>query len=319
MMKRRSLNNARSDGAAKLSLAQTYNNLSGIYDSQCKEFNRFFEKILIETERDHLTRGSKILDVGSGPGTPVAFHFTNQGHFVTGIDFSPGMLEVARKKVPQATFIQVENMTAYQPARLEEYDAIIASHSLYHISLSQLRSMLLRFSLWLKKGGLLIIAHCIDQQLLNEGKIIFDHRGWAEAPGAFLGEPMDTIIIGTPDAWRRLMIEMGFDIVRAEENHEEVQLEGRTYGYQGIYFVARKIEENPWIGPFPIPERVSIQKSPWPLSLSVWKQVLQNLTGDAFELTKFLEGKKYNQALYFGDSDCKCSVFTVETTFTYIV
>lgn len=53
--------------------------------------------------------GSTILDVGCGTG--AFFHYMNQskdvekGLTLIGVDISQGMLDVARKKVPQATFV----------------------------------------------------------------------------------------------------------------------------------------------------------------------------------------------------------------------
>jgi 2-polyprenyl-3-methyl-5-hydroxy-6-metoxy-1,4-benzoquinol methylase len=48
-----------------------------------------------------LTRGSKILDVGCGTGRH-AIEFARRGYQVTGLDISPGMLDVAKRRAGQA-------------------------------------------------------------------------------------------------------------------------------------------------------------------------------------------------------------------------
>lgn len=45
----------------------------------------------------HLESGLRVLDVGCGPGE-MAVRMAQKGHHVTGIDFSPGMLEEAEKR-----------------------------------------------------------------------------------------------------------------------------------------------------------------------------------------------------------------------------
>jgi len=46
-----------------------------------------------------LPKNAKVLDVGCGAGVPVKKFLVESGFDVTGIDFSAGMLEVARKNV----------------------------------------------------------------------------------------------------------------------------------------------------------------------------------------------------------------------------
>ena len=51
-----------------------------------------------------IPKGGKILDLGCGGGIPFTKYLSKQFE-VIGIDISPGQIELARKNVPNATFI----------------------------------------------------------------------------------------------------------------------------------------------------------------------------------------------------------------------
>jgi len=54
---------------------------------------------------DRLPAGARVLDVGCGTGLPTGRQLVAGGCEVTGIDISPVMLDLARRNVPQATFV----------------------------------------------------------------------------------------------------------------------------------------------------------------------------------------------------------------------
>ena len=74
-----------------------------------------------------LAPGESVLDIGTGTGNAAAVA-VGEGRRVVGVDGAPGMLEVARRKVPAATF-QVMDFGRLDLAD-DGFDAIIASHSL---------------------------------------------------------------------------------------------------------------------------------------------------------------------------------------------
>lgn len=65
---------------------------------------------------EQLQAGARVLDLACGTGLPTTRQLTEAGLKVTGIDISPGMIELARENVPEADF------RALDIADLEEED-----------------------------------------------------------------------------------------------------------------------------------------------------------------------------------------------------
>jgi SAM-dependent methyltransferase len=100
--------------------------------------------------------GGRVLDVGCGTGVPTARQLLDAGLTVTGIDISPGMLELARRNVPEADLRLLD--VAEVDEALGAFDAIAAFFSLLLLprkdipdALGQLRSLL-------APGGLLVVG-----------------------------------------------------------------------------------------------------------------------------------------------------------------
>lgn len=77
-------------------------------------------------------RGDRVmLDVGCGSGTPTAKQLSSAGCTVVGVDSSPVMLELARKNVPDAIFVEREmhDLGGLHP-RQSKFDAAAAFFSL---------------------------------------------------------------------------------------------------------------------------------------------------------------------------------------------
>ncbi|UCH37974.1 MAG: class I SAM-dependent methyltransferase, partial [Candidatus Bathyarchaeota archaeon] len=77
------------------------------YDNIAEEYTKDRDKFDNDQEIqefiDHLPKGAVVLDIGCGGGVPVLKTLIDQGYDAVDIDFSSGMLEVAKKHVPQAT------------------------------------------------------------------------------------------------------------------------------------------------------------------------------------------------------------------------
>jgi ubiquinone/menaquinone biosynthesis C-methylase UbiE len=91
---------------------------------------------------DRLRPGARVLDVGCGTGVPATRQLTGAGAQVTGIDISPVMLEIARRNVPEATFVEMDAMDA-SPA-LGEFDAVVAFFSLLMLPRAEIPQALAR-------------------------------------------------------------------------------------------------------------------------------------------------------------------------------
>src|ERR1051326_3251839 len=91
---------------------------------------------------DRLRPGARVLDVGCGTGVPTTRQLTDAGAHVTGIDISPVMLEIARRNVPEATFVEMDVIDA-SPA-LGEFDAVVAFFSLLMLPRAEIPQALAR-------------------------------------------------------------------------------------------------------------------------------------------------------------------------------
>jgi len=76
---------------------------------------------------------AKVLDIGIGTGM-LAAKLYEQGNIVTGLDFSPDMLAIARSKMPDAVLYQYDFSQGLPPGLTgEKFDCIISTYALHHL------------------------------------------------------------------------------------------------------------------------------------------------------------------------------------------
>ena len=75
--------------------------------------------------------GSKVLEIGSGPGH-VADLLVQAGTSVTGVDFSSKMVEVAQNRYPGITFRQAN--AEQLPFEADSFDAVVANFVVHHLA-----------------------------------------------------------------------------------------------------------------------------------------------------------------------------------------
>ena len=97
--------------------------------------------------------GEKILDIAAGTGTSSAA-FAKSGAEVTAADFSPGMIEVGRRKHPGITFVEADAMALPFPDN--EFDAVTISFGLRNIE--DPKKALAEMYRVLKPGGRLVVC-----------------------------------------------------------------------------------------------------------------------------------------------------------------
>ncbi|HEX6468987.1 MAG TPA: class I SAM-dependent methyltransferase [Streptosporangiaceae bacterium] len=108
---------------------------------------------------ERLRPGARVLDVGCGTGVPTARQLADAGCDVTGIDVSEGMLELARREVPKATFLRldVSDVPDECPSR-RGFDAIVAFFSLLMLPRMEIPVTLRRVHDLLEPGGYFLLG-----------------------------------------------------------------------------------------------------------------------------------------------------------------
>jgi ubiquinone/menaquinone biosynthesis C-methylase UbiE len=135
-----------------------WNEIAPLYHS-----SRNKEKINGELERfiELLPENAHVLDLGSGSGVPVAKYLANAGLNVTGIDISDIMIQMARRNVPQAKFINMDMNNINFPDNA--FDGIISVFALFHVPKKNHFSIFKRFHSLLKTNGILLINTGISE------------------------------------------------------------------------------------------------------------------------------------------------------------
>ena len=118
-------------------------NIGALYEGIAAEFDRDREKTLMERPYlEAVLAGLRdprhVLDLGCGSGEPIARFFIESGCSVTGVDISAAMLAMCRARFPDASWIEAD-MRRF--ALGEEFDAIIAWDSFFHLTPEDQRAM----------------------------------------------------------------------------------------------------------------------------------------------------------------------------------
>lgn len=108
-----------------------------------------------------LPENARVLDVGCGAGVPVAKVLTDDGFDVIGIDFSGNMLKLARKNVPDASFIMMD-MTEIG-LRDDLFDGLTAFYSIIHIPREKHFSLFQNFHRILKPDAVMLVCTGPDE------------------------------------------------------------------------------------------------------------------------------------------------------------
>ena len=135
-----------------------------------------------------------MLDLGCGAGIPCTALLAQHGE-VTGVDISARQIELARRKVPQARFIEADMTAVELPAG--SFDAVTAFYSIAHVPRARHGTMFQRIATWLRPGGYLLAA-------LGCGDTDVTVPDWLGAPMFFSSH--------APPANRRLLARAGLAV-----------------------------------------------------------------------------------------------------------
>ncbi len=105
---------------------------------------------------DKLPTGSRVLDLGCGSGLPTAIQLAEAGMVVVGTDESGRMLDLARARVPDGTFLQRDMRDVGED--LGRFDAAVSFFSLLMLPKADIATALASVRGRLDDGGLLAIS-----------------------------------------------------------------------------------------------------------------------------------------------------------------
>jgi ubiquinone/menaquinone biosynthesis C-methylase UbiE len=151
----------------------------------------------VELLEREIPPGTPVLDLGCGTGVPVARALAAR-YRVTGVDGSARSIELARRNVPLATFLQADMTQVEFP--LQSFAAVISSYAIIHVPRAEHAALLHRIASWLQPGGLLVATM-----------------------GAQESEGMEEDWLGVPMYWshfdaatnQQLVTNAGFELVEA--------------------------------------------------------------------------------------------------------
>jgi SAM-dependent methyltransferase len=156
------------------------------YDRIAEEYYKkrdiFDDNTQIEEFISYLPQKGVVLDIGCGGGVPVLQILAHQGLVVKGIDFSRGMLNIARRNVPEAElFFGDVTKTQFEEA---SFDGIISTYALIHIHRSLHAELYRNMLRWLKSGGIILVSTGHDDWSGDEEyfgvRMVWNHSGAKE-------------------------------------------------------------------------------------------------------------------------------------------
>ncbi len=162
----------------------------------------FFEKSWLDRFLGLMPAGVTILDLGCGPGKPMAAYLIAQGFAVYGLDSSPTMVALARADFPDETWM-IGDMRAISLAK--RFGGILAWDSFFHLSFADQRRMFPVFRNHAAAGAPLLFT---------------SGPGYGEAIGLLCGEPLYHASLD-PAEYRSLLTTNDFTVVAERMDDRE--------------------------------------------------------------------------------------------------
>lgn len=175
--------------------ADEYDQSVGLSDEENTYPFAGYKEVLGRIYREVMVRGGgDVLDIGFGTGV-LTTRLYQSGCRIWGQDFSPRMVEVTQRKLPQAHLYCGSFADGLVPElAARRYDAILATYSLHHLTDGEKAAFVSVLMDRLKPGGVLLI-----------GDVAFESRAALESCREEAGEDWDDDeIYFVMDEWRAI-------------------------------------------------------------------------------------------------------------------
>jgi SAM-dependent methyltransferase len=143
---------------------------------------------------EELPEGGTVLDLGCGGGSPVALNLVERGLHVTGVDSSPTLISLCRRRMPEEVWIAGDMRSASLGRR---FDGVLAWDSFFHLSPDDQRGMFKVFAQHAAASAAL---------MFNTGP------AYGEAIGSYRGDPLYHASLDSCE-YRTLLAQSGFEVV----------------------------------------------------------------------------------------------------------
>lgn len=147
-------------------------------------------QLMMEYIKYYTEEANNALDLGVGTG----YLWEGQGVYVTGIDFSSEMLNIARTRIEEGVFIE-HDLNQGLPSGLGEYDVIVSTYALHHFKDEYKVQLIKDCMKHLKPGGVLLIGDVSfeTREKLEECKLECGD-GWDDAEFYFVAKELMPLI-----------------------------------------------------------------------------------------------------------------------------
>ena len=130
-----------------------YDLIAGQYD---RDRDKFYHDEDLNIFISHLPQNPVVLDIGCGAADPVGRYLVDHGCAYTGIDFSEGMLRIAKKNCPEGSFLKMNMVElAFDD---NSFDGVTAFYSIIHLERKYHLDLFKNIKRILKPGGVMLIC-----------------------------------------------------------------------------------------------------------------------------------------------------------------
>jgi cyclopropane fatty-acyl-phospholipid synthase-like methyltransferase len=186
-------------------------------DQRAPEARRWFLGEILARLED----GSDVLELGCGPGTDAAALSADRRY--VGVDLSEGQLAIARRRVPDATFVLGDfTSMAFRPA---SFDGVVGFYVFNHVPRDEVEPAFTRIFEWLCPGGRLMTSLLTTEA---EDRV----EEWLDVPMFFAGVE--------PQSYDRSLRNAGFELELSEIRTEMDVRYGRG---DSRWVIARKPDD----------------------------------------------------------------------------